>query len=138
MSRRRAFTLTEIAAAAVMLAVMLSVCLQLIRATGVQRRGLWARQAAMQEAANVMERLCARPWEELTPEAAGEFQLSEQVPSAASGAQLVVEVGEPEKDAAAESLEAKRIAVVVRWPAERGQRDRSVRLVAWKYRRPAQ
>ncbi len=136
MSRRRAFTLTEIAAAAVMLAVMLSVCLQLIRATGVQRRGLWTRQAAMQEAANLMERLCARPWEELTPESADEFQLSEQMRSAASGAELAVEVGEPEEDAAAEALEAKRITVVVRWPAERDQPDRSVRLVAWKYRRP--
>jgi len=68
MLRRRGFSLMEITAAGILLVAMLAVCLQLFRATALQRRGLQARRIATQEAANVMERLCARSWEQLTPE----------------------------------------------------------------------
>lgn len=129
MVRRRGIGLMEIAAAGILLAVMLTVSLQFVRATSGQRRGLQARRTAIQEAANVMERLCARSWEELTPEVAAQVQLSEEARRAFPDGELQVEVALPEKEP-----DGKRIAVVLRWPAGPEQPDRSVRLVAWKYR----
>jgi len=129
MVRRRGIGLMEIAAAGILLAVMLTVCLQFFRATGGQRRGLQARRSAIQEAANVMERLCARPWEELTPEAAGQVQRSDEARRALPDGELQVEIAPPDKE-----LDGKRIVVVLRWPGGPEQPDRSVRLVAWKYR----
>lgn len=119
----------EIAAAGIVLAAMLTVCLQFLRATTGQRRGLQARRTAIQEAANVLERLCARPWDELTPEAAGQVQRSEEARRALPDGELQVEVTPTDREP-----DAKRIAVVVRWPGGPEQPDRSVRLVAWKYR----
>jgi hypothetical protein len=119
----------EVAAAAIVLAVMMSVCVQLLRVTAGQRRALEARRAAIQEAANVMERVCARAWEELTPETAGHVQLSEDAERALPGGELHVDFAGTD-----EEPEGKRITVVLRWPAGPGQPDRSVRLVAWRYR----
>ena len=129
MVRRRGVSLMEVAAAGILLAVLLTVCLQFTRATAAQRRGLRARRAAVQEVTNVMERLCARPWEELTPEAAGQVQLSQESQQAFPDGQLQVDVARTD-----EEPDAKRITVVLRWPAGPEQPDRSVRLVAWKYR----
>jgi Tfp pilus assembly protein PilV len=129
MVRRRGISLMEVAAAGILLAVMLTVCVQFLRATARQRRGLQARRAAIQEAANVMERVCARPWEELTPEAAGQVRLSEEAQAAVAGGALQVDVAQTD-----EKPDGKRITVVLRWPGGPGQPDRSVRLVAWRYR----
>lgn len=128
MRRRRGVSLLEIAAAAVLLAVLLTVCLRFMRATTAQRRGLQARRAAVQEVANVMERLAARSWEELTPGAAGQARLSAEAQRALPNGRLEIEVAQTDQDP-----DAKRITVVLRWPAGPEQPDRSVRLVAWRY-----
>ncbi|MFH1264389.1 MAG: hypothetical protein ABIK89_01590 [Planctomycetota bacterium] len=129
MVRRRGSSLLEVTAAGILLAMMLTVSLQFFRATAAQRRGLQARRTAVEEVANVMERLSARPWEELTAENAGQVEPSPEVRQALSGSELKIDVlqteGEPE---------GKRITVALRWPAGPEQPDRSVRLVAWRYR----
>ena len=129
MVRRRGISLMEMTAAGILLAVMMTVCLQFLRATGHQRRGLQARRTAIQEAANVMERVCARPWGELTPELAAQVQRSEEARRALPDGELQVEVTPTDQEP-----DGKRVAVVVRWPGGPEQPDRSVRLVAWKYR----
>ena len=55
--------------------------------------------------------------------------LSKEARRALPDGELQVEVASSDKEP-----DAKRIAVVVRWPAGPEQPDRSVRLVAWKYR----
>ena len=119
----------ELAAAGVLLAVILAVCAQFFRATATQRRGLEARQIAMQEVANLMERLCARPWEEVTPEAAGPIELSEEAQKALADGKVEIDVLQPDDEPS-----AKRITVVLCWQPQPNQPPRSVRLVAWKYR----
>lgn len=119
----------ELAAAGVLLAVILAVCAQFFRATATQRRGLEARQIAMQEVANLMERLCARPWEEVTPEAAGLIELSEEAQRAIPDSKVEIDVLQPDDEPS-----AKRITVVLCWQPQPNQPPRSVRLVAWKYR----
>lgn len=128
MVRRRGMSLLEISTAGILLATMLVVCVQFFRATAAQRRGLQARRLAIQEAANVMERLSARPWQELTPEGVGEVQLSAESQQMLTQSKLEIEVTEPDE------LGGKRITVVLRWLGRSERSDRSVRLVAWRYR----
>lgn len=129
MVRRRGSSLLEISAAGILLAVMLTVSLQFFRATAAQRRGLQARRTAVEEVANVMERLSARPWEELTVENLGQMEPSPEAQQALPGSELEIEVLPTEG-----GPEGERITVTLRWPAGPAQPDRSVRLVAWRYR----
>ncbi len=130
-SERRGISLLELAAAGVLLAVILAVCAQFFRASAKQRRGLEARRIAMQEVANAMERLCAQPWEQVTPEGAGPIELSEDAEQTLPGGQVEIDVLQPDDEPG-----AKRITVELRWEPEVGQPPRRVRLVAWKYRPP--
>ena len=129
MANRRGFSLLEVGAAGILLVVMLAVCAQFFRATATQHREVQHRRTALRAADNVMERLCARPWQELTPESLAALQLDERIEQALPGSQLDVDVAPSEDDP-----NAKRITVVVRWPAVSDQPDRVVGLVAWKYR----
>jgi len=129
MVRRRGFSLMEITAAGILLVAMLVVCMQFFRATAIQRRGLQARRVAIREVANVMERLCARPWQELTLEGVRDAEPSAEVQRLLPDSALEIDVTQPNGEP-----DEKRIAVVLRWPAGPEQPDRSVRLVAWKYR----
>ena len=129
MVRRRGFTLLEISAAGILLAVMMTICLQFFRATAAQRRAIQDHRTAIREADNLMERVCARPWEELTPEGVAGVQLSEEARRALGGSQVEIDVTQPDDEP-----DGKRITVLLRWPAGPDQPDRSVWLVAWRYR----
>jgi len=119
----------EITAAGAVLAVLLTVSLQMLAATAARRRAVEDRQTALVEAANAMERLAAVPWEEVTDEDLAEMQLSEPAQKVLRRGTLAVDVrkagGEPE---------AKRIAVTVAWQDGSGNPQRPVTLVAWRYR----
>jgi hypothetical protein len=129
MGRRRGFTLLEAATAGILLVVMLMVCLAFFRAMADQRRAIHHHRLAVQEANNVMERLCSRSWEELTPENVRALPLDPEVQQALPGAKLTVEIS-PSGDEPA----GKRISVVLQWSTGPERPDGSVRLVAWKYR----
>ena len=129
MRRRRGFTLLEITTAGILLAVMLVVCVQMFRATAAQRQALRDRRIAIREADNVMERLCARAWEELTPKSVRDLPVGEELRQALPGSELEIQLVRPDDEP-----NAKRITVVLRWPARSGRPDHSIRLVAWRYR----
>jgi prepilin-type N-terminal cleavage/methylation domain-containing protein len=129
MTTRRGFTLLEILVSCVLLATLLTLCLQLVGVSAAQRKSAGLRETALLEAANALERVYAGRWEDLTPETAGRLSLSDQAASSLPGGNLTVEVQTPEDDPA-----AKRIAVEVRWEPGRGKPPEHVRLVAWKYR----
>lgn len=128
-SQRRGFSLLEMFVAGTLVAILLSICLQVMKATAEQQRAIEHCQLAVQEAANLMERLCARPWPQLTPETARQLQLREEIRQVLPGAALAVSVVQP-----AGEPEAKRIAVEIRWQGKPNRAMRPVRLVAWKYR----
>ena len=89
---RRGMTLLELAVAGALLGTLMVVCLQLLAATAEQRRAADQRQLAILEVENAMERLAARPWAELTPEAVAAPQLSPSIRNRLPGAELKVEV----------------------------------------------
>jgi Tfp pilus assembly protein PilV len=129
MGKRRGFTLLEVATAGILLVVMLMICLAFFQAMATQRRAIHHHRVAVQEANNVMERICSRPWEELTPENVSALSLDEQTEQLLPGSKLTVEISQSEDEPA-----GKRITVVIQWPTGPELPDRSVRLVAWRYR----
>jgi hypothetical protein len=102
---------------------------QLSGVASAEQRALRQRQAAMNEAANVLERLSIRPWNELTDKGLGELPLSAAARQSVAEGRLEVHVTQPAGDSG-----AKRISVQIRWPDRDGRPERTVRLTAWRYR----
>ncbi|MGO8744874.1 MAG: hypothetical protein ACLQNE_02685 [Thermoguttaceae bacterium] len=120
----------ELAAAGAILATLVAVLMPLFGAISGQRQSLRVRQAAAQEAANVMERLASLSWEDLTIRETDAAQLSEEAQQALPAGQLKVKMIRPTG-----KPEAKQLAVEIRWQADPSRSLQTVRLVAWKYRK---
>jgi len=127
---RRGYNILELTVATVILVALMGVSLKWFVATAGQRRAADRRQAALREAANAMERLAVRPWEELTPEGVSKLAASLPVNEFLPGGQLSAQVTQP-----AGEPETKILAVTVRWQARQETPAEQVRLVTWKYRR---
>jgi len=129
MTTRRGVTILEVTVAGVLLVAMMTVCLEFLQAAAAQRRAIRQRQTAIQEAANVMERLSARPWEELSPQGVAGLELSQAARSLLPDGKLAVEVISP-----ADEPGAKQIVVAVGWEDDSGGSAWPIRLTAWRYR----
>lgn len=118
--------------AGALLGSLLVVCLQLIGAMAAQRRAADQRQLAVVEAGNIMERLAARPWIELTSKNVGQEmekeKLSPQAASRLPGAELKIEVSQP-----ANEPDVRRIVVSLRWQDAAGALLPPVRIATWRY-----
>jgi hypothetical protein len=124
--RRPAFAAAEIALSILLLAVVMTTTVHVLGLVAGERRAVERRELAIQEAANVMERLTAEPWDGVTPELARGIALSDGLRRALPGPELAIEVDE--KDAAAGS---KRVAVRLRWRNRAGGWEAPVRVTAW-------
>jgi len=129
-SKRRGFGIAEIAVSAILLATALVLVSQIAITLATERKGTERRQRAFQEAANVMERLTSRPWDELTPEAAKGMTLTPLTLAALREGSLSVVLTPVSGDPS-----AKKITVEVGWSNRSGGREAPVRLVAWVYHR---
>ncbi len=130
---RRGFSLLELAVAGALLGALLVVCLQLIGAMAAQRRAADQRRLAVVEVGNILERLAARPWDELTSKNVGQEmeekeKLSPQAASRLPGAELKIEVTQPAKEP-----DARRIVVSLRWQDAAGVLLPPVRIATWRY-----
>lgn len=128
--RRRGLALLELTISTLLLAAALVIAVQSLGWLASQRRGAERRQRAIQEAANLMERLSARPFDELTPELARSVALSPASAAVLRDGTLDVAIapapGEPT---------SKSITVTIRWGDRSGVGPAPVRLVAWVHRR---
>jgi hypothetical protein len=129
-ARRRGYGLVELSVAGLLLAIAMGIVAQTATWLAVERRGAERRQRALQEAANLMERLSARPWLELTPELAREQSLSPATKAALRDGTLDVAIAPTEGDAS-----SKTIAIRIGWGGTSGRGPAPVRLVAWVHRR---
>ena len=127
-SDRRGFTLVEIAIAVFLLAIAMVLTAQVVGWLASARRSSERRQWAAREAAVVMERLTALPWDRLTVESVKDLPYSEQVGHELPRGELTVAVDE---QAGAGS---KRLSVRIRWHNQSGDWDAPVRLTAWVHR----
>ena len=121
--------MVEIAVASLLLAISMTVTVQVLGWVAAERRAADRRQCAIGEAANIFERLAARPWEKLTPEAVKQVPLSENARRTLPDAELTVGVSD-----AGQEGDARKIALRIRWKNRSGGWDAPVRLVAWTYR----
>lgn len=133
MQQRGGTTLLEVVVSAALLAAVASMCVQLVLAIGLQRRAADRRAWAVEAAANVLERLTARDWEEITPQAADEMELAPGADEVLPGARLEIDVV-PQQD----TPPAKRITLGLTWTGKAGKPARPVRLVTWIYQPEAQ
>jgi prepilin-type N-terminal cleavage/methylation domain-containing protein len=129
-AHRRGFGLVELSIATLLLAVAMAIVVQVAGWLAAERRGAERRQRAIQEAANLMERLTSRPWDELTPDLARSQALSPATAAVLRNGVLQVaivpEAGKPT---------TKRIAIRLGWGDPAGGGPAPVRLVAWVHRR---
>lgn len=129
-TRRRAFTLVEIVVCALMLGIAMSVTLHILTWVAAERRAIEQRACAVREVANIMERITARPWSELTPDTLKGVTLSDSTRAALPGAELTIDV-----ENESPTPVSRRLAVRLRWRGASGNFERPVRLSAWAYPR---
>ena len=130
-ARRRGSILAEVAMATVMLMIAMTLTVQVLGYAGRQRRSADQRQRAASEAANILERLSASPYDELSPRRAGEMALPRALGASIPGAELAVDVAEESPGA---GQAAKRIAVRIRWRGRSGEWEAPVRLTTWVFK----
>lgn len=128
--RRPGFGLIEMAVTGVLIAAAMAATLQVVGWVALERRGVERRERAVLEASNLMERIAARPWGELSTEALGPIRMAEASAAFLPGSTLEIKVATAE-----DAPPRKRITVEIRWLDRSGRPEAPVRLVAWAYRR---
>lgn len=127
-SIRRGALLAEMTIAAAMLAVVMVLTVKVLGFAGQQRRSAEQRQRAMLEVANLMERITAEPFEEVTPERAHRLSIAPETARSLPGAEVAVEVTE---ERPGPNRSGKRIAVRLRWKGRSGEWEAPARLTTW-------
>jgi len=128
--RSRGYSLMEVTAAASLLAVVMLIAVPSLRWVAAGRRDAADRQLATQEIANVLERVTARPWSDLTPDAVASEELSAEARARLPAFELHVAV-----TTISDKPRAKRVTVELRWNDTAGRPMAPVRLSAWRYER---
>ena len=126
MSQRRGFTLLEIIIAGAILTSLTVIALQMMRNVSIQRRSLADRRAAIQAADNVMERLFALPWDDLTEERIAELNFVGSQSSAERDVKVAIHSVE-------QPMPGRRIAVRVDWRSRVVEEQLSTRITAWRF-----
>ena len=125
--RRSGFTLIELAGAAAVLSVAIAITVQLLGWVAAERREAARRQWALREADNLLERVSAWQWDQVTTERLAAAPAAKRIRSALPDGRLAVAV--------VENGGAKRIAIAVRWKGRHGLEQAPVRLSAWVQKR---
>lgn len=128
--RRGGFSLVELAITAILLGVVLVTAIPTLAWIVRTRHAAERQQAAVLGVGNLMERVTALRWDEITSENLESLRLPEslarQLPEADLKISVTADKPEPE---------AKRILIELRWQESRaGTRSPPVRLAAWVYR----
>jgi len=125
---RRGSLLAEVAMATVVLMIAMTLTVKVLGWVGLERRAAERRQRALMEVANVMERITAYPFEEVTPALASRITLSETARRLLPDSELVLDVSD---GASAAGRTARRIAIRLRWRGSGGEWDAPIRLTSW-------
>ena len=128
--KRRSFTIAECVVALVLLGAAMALMMQTVAAVSQQRRVADQHALALQETANLMERLFALPFAELSSEQAAKLHLSGIAQQRLPGALLEIAVAP-----AAGEPAAKEIRLALRWLDRSGQYGSPLQLTAWRHQR---
>ena len=126
---RKGLTLSELViAVAIAVAATAGVAQLVYQATG-QYRVMSRQQIVAQEAANIMEDLMSRPWNEIAGDEQVSAELSPLCRQAVPGAQLQLKIVPDDSQE-----DVRRITVEIDWASNAAGRAQPIRLVAWRYR----
>ncbi len=126
--------LVEVAMGTVLLIIIMTIAVNVMRVAAHERGAAERRQRAVLEAGNVMERITAFAFDEVTPEQARRITLAESARQALPGSELTLDV--TTIDGAVDRT-AKRITLRLRWHDRAGMWEAPVRLTSWIERRRA-
>lgn len=121
---RRGFTLVEMSMAALLLAMIMTLTVQILATAVVQRRSADRRQRALYEASNVLERVASLPLGRLTPDTLKNAKLSDATLLALPKADLKVSITDADHG-------LKRLVVEVRYSDKGDEVVGPVRLVTY-------
>jgi Tfp pilus assembly protein PilV len=125
---RRGSMFLEVCMATLVASVAFVVSAQILVIVARQQRALEQRQGATRQAANLLERVMAQPWESLTPEQLNSLAQSSDAVRQLPGGKAQIDVIDHDQPA------AREIRLRVGWVNRAGQPERPVQLVAWRYR----
>ena len=129
-NRRRGFGLLEMAMTGGLILVAMAATVQVVGWIALERKAVERRERALLEAENLLERIVAVPWDDLTTESVARFRVSDAASDQLHGPTLKVQVlpsGSPPAQ--------KRVVVEIRWADRSGQSEAPVRLVTWVTKR---
>jgi len=130
--RRRGFGLVEMAVAGVLFATIVLITVQVVGWVASERAAVGRREAATRAAGNLMERILARPWADLSTESLAPLVRSLAGSQSIAPARLQVEVlAGPLLDGRGQ----KKVVVEVVWPERSRVNESPLRLVAWTFER---
>jgi type II secretory pathway pseudopilin PulG len=127
-SSRSGSLLLELLVAGALLGIVMSAAIPTLGWIVRQRKFNQERQAAVLEVGNLLERLTMLEWNDLTPERAAQFKLSEPLEKQLAEPQLTVAVDTEDDD-------AKRVLITLAWQIGPGRAAPPLRLAAWVYKR---
>jgi prepilin-type N-terminal cleavage/methylation domain-containing protein len=128
MTRQRGVGFIELLVAVTILTVLLAILAHMLGVLAHQRRGAARQLLAVEEVANIMERLAAMDYRELRPDQPPKLTLSAAARRSLPQAKLTIEVTREDT-----ALPGKRIRVELTWENRAGQAVRPVGLTSWRY-----
>jgi hypothetical protein len=121
-------SLLEITIAAALLAALMTVSVQMIRALGSQQRSVERRALAIRTVQALVEQISNTPWEELTTASVERIEIPSMVSGHLPNPVLTIAVNE-ERDLVA----AKRVTIELQWSGPSGQPAGPARLTTWVF-----
>lgn len=129
-TEHRGALLLETAGALILLAIIMTLTVQLLRGANLQRQTTDYRIWALTEAQNTLDRVTGLPWESLDEKTLAPLKLDEATASRLPSGRLTVAVADAQGQPA-----AKRLTVEIRWKNRTGTDDAPVRLTTWVYQK---
>jgi hypothetical protein len=127
---RRGSLLAEVGIATVVLVIIMGMTVKVLSTAAQQRRAAGDRQRGVLEAGNLMERITAHPFDEVTPELAGKMAVSNLARQSLRDCELAIAVSGGGHSATGVQS-AKRVSIRMRWKGPGGHWQAPVRLTSW-------
>lgn len=128
-SARCGSLLIELVISGLLLGIVMSAIIPTLGWLVRERKTSQERQAAILEVGNLMERVSALGWEELTPERAAQFKVTDALARQLPDAKLAISIEVEDAE------NAKRVLIELTWEIARGHPSPAVRMATWVYRR---
>jgi hypothetical protein len=127
---RRGSLLAEVGISTVVLMIVMGLTVKVLGTIAHERRAASERQQGALEAGNLMERITAYPFDQVTPELARRMAVSDLTRRSLRDCELAIEVSSGDQSAAGRQS-AKRVMIRLRWKGAGGQWQAPVRLTSW-------